>query len=142
MSKAVKTHFRNSSYPWIGGALIIILLGTVSVFIQGKPRIAGLGTSLVIMFGIYLTYRAYIRAVVIAKEDVLIIRNPFKDYEIPWEQVNEIEPNARIIVRTNRGEEIKVWCVQRANLSMMRGSRSFLDDVADDLNGIRRARIA
>ena len=142
MNQVPTETFRNSTYPWGGGFLILCLLGLNLAFLHSKPLVVGVLLTPLVWLAIFITYRAYIRAIVIADQEYLIIRNPFKDYRVSWFDIDEILPRSNLVVTVKSGKCIKIWCVQRANISMLRGTRSFMDDVAEDLEYIRMARKA
>jgi hypothetical protein len=112
------------------------------MFTQAKPRAVGIALSGAVCLGMYITYRFYIRTNIISNDRGLVIHNPIKNYDITWNEIDCILAKADLTVVKKDGEVIKVWIVQKTNLSMMRGSRSKVDEIASELESLRTANLS
>jgi hypothetical protein len=136
-SQDEKRVFRNSAYPILGWILVVGFVGLVIGVGVGVPFTPRWAAVLVVpLFGVpaWIVYRAYIRSRVEANDNGITIVNPFRTVIVPWNQVDHVRADMRLVIVRRNGSSIRAWAVQAANAARMFKRKSFADDVARDLN--------
>ncbi|MCI0687237.1 MAG: PH domain-containing protein, partial [Sporichthyaceae bacterium] len=125
MSNGNSQRIRYRSLPALVGGAVVILFGVVLLgdsIIRGSGRSASL-SALGLLAGIGLVYLVSVRPAVIAKDDVLLIRNPLQDVEVPWSSIEELRIRYQLDVEAGDGQVAHAWAVPGSRSSRQRDLR-------------------
>jgi hypothetical protein len=127
--------FRNRSYPvlgWIGIGLVVVG-ATVLLALPGAPLPAVLGILVVAAACTWVCKTVYVETRVELTSESLVVVNPLHRFTVPLSEISEVRSGPTLTIVTSEGLRIRAWAVQAANISLMLGRRSHVDDVAEVL---------
>jgi len=124
MSNGNNQRYRYRSLPALVGGAVVILFGVLLLgdsVIRGSGRSAWL-SAFGLLAGIGMVYLVSVRPAVIAKDDVLLIRNPLQDIEIPWGSIDELRIRYQLDIEAD-GQVAHAWAVPGSRGSRQRDLR-------------------
>lgn len=132
--------YRNASYPLIGGASILVILGVTAWYALSPTSIV---SRVAVALGgcvlSWVAYRFYIRTRVVSDSRGVTVVNPISTIVLTWSEIDRFSAGNQLVVLPAVGDPVAAWAVQAANGARMLGRRSFADDVAADLNRLKLA---
>jgi Bacterial PH domain len=121
-------------FGYIGLALGVAGI-VVGVIMLGVARNVILGVSLTVTGPMLFMYgwRYGLRPCIVANDEGLIVRNPWRLYHLSWSDILDIQPGYSGLVIKTRWGEIDAWAVQRAEIATWIGKRTRSDNIAEEI---------
>ncbi|MGH8867839.1 MAG: PH domain-containing protein [Actinomycetes bacterium] len=108
---------RGGSYVWFG----VAALNLVDIALRGSGRSAWVALGLV-LFATVVVYMVAFRPAVVVDERGVLVRNPFRDAEVPWHALTGVDSTDSLRLHTD-GRVHRAWAVQAPNRARARAHR-------------------
>jgi len=99
------------------------------------------GFFLTLLFGGLLvnTYRLGIHPRIEARDDELLVVNPWTTYRIAWPDIEDVSPGYRgITIRRRSGPPVQAWAAQKSNIAAARSHQTRADEIAGEIARLAR----
>ncbi len=113
-------------------ALRIPILAYLVYALEGDlwlPTLLGLLTLLTLLYA----WRFGLHPMLRATDAEVVVRNPFRTYRFPWEDITLVVPGENGVVIGTEDTQVEAWCVQKSNHATKRGRRTRADRVVSEL---------
>ena len=118
----------------LGAAVVGVVVGAVSASDRGALIAAPAGIAVAVAGWRYALY-----PLVQATADVLVVRNPWRTYRIPWTEIRAVASGYSGLEITTRAGGVTAWAVQKSNMMRWLGRDTRSDRIASEL--IARLRL-
>lgn len=115
----------------ITGMFALALLPTLPLL---APLPAAVGAGLWHMLD-----RCFRKAHLEARDDGVLVKNPFSEVWIGWADVVDIDGGRFLRIRRSNGSDVTVWAVQNSNAAAFSRRNGYADEVAATLLILKRA---
>lgn len=85
------------------------------------------------LLGLLYAWRFGLHPRIVADEDALVIKNPFRTHRLGWQEITLILPGGNGLIVAGPERRVDAWCVQKSERDIRHEHRTRADRIGDEL---------